>query len=77
MNYTAKYTRIKNGYMGQLIEWPEVITEGHDLEDCRAMLRDALVEMTLAFQQLDKEIPIGNCLIEQMPVEVNDVRQKA
>ena len=26
--YTAKYTRIPAGYMGQLIEWPEVITEG-------------------------------------------------
>ena len=26
-NYTAKYTKISSGYMGQLIEWPEVITE--------------------------------------------------
>jgi hypothetical protein len=26
--YTAKYTKIPSGYMGQLIEWPEVITEG-------------------------------------------------
>ena len=29
--YTAKYTRISRGYMGQLVEWPEVITEGHNL----------------------------------------------
>ncbi|GAK53921.1 hypothetical protein U14_05196 [Candidatus Moduliflexus flocculans] len=27
-NYTAKYTKISSGYMGQLVEWPEVITEG-------------------------------------------------
>ncbi len=26
--YTAKYTKIRSGYMGQLVEWPEVITEG-------------------------------------------------
>jgi predicted RNase H-like HicB family nuclease len=33
--YTAKYTRISSGYMGQLVEWPEVITEGKSLETVR------------------------------------------
>ena len=51
--------------MGQLVEWPEVVTEGRDLEDCRAMLRDALNEMVLAYQQMGKEIPLGNALLEQ------------
>jgi predicted RNase H-like HicB family nuclease len=55
-NYTAKYTRISSGYMGQLVEWPEVVTEGKDIEDCRAMLRDALQEMVLAYQQQGREI---------------------
>lgn len=41
--YTAKYTRIPSGYMGQLVEWPEVITEGKDFDECREMLRDALI----------------------------------
>ena len=76
-NYTAKYTRIPSGYMGQLIEWPEVVTEGEDIEICRAMLRDALREMLLAYEQQDKEIPLGDCLIEQLPVEVDHVRQSA
>jgi predicted RNase H-like HicB family nuclease len=75
INYTAKYTKIASGYMGQLIEWPEVITEGKDLEDCRSMLRDALNEMILAFNELGKEIPLGNALIEQLPVEVEHVGQ--
>ena len=66
-NYTAKYTRIDSGYIGQLIEWPEVITEGKDIEDCRVMLRDALNEMVLAYQQQGRELPLGNCLIEQVP----------
>ena len=71
--YTAKYTKIVSGYMGQLVEWPEVVTEGTTLEDCRNMLRDALSEMILAYREQGKEIPLGNCLIEQIPVEVAHV----
>jgi predicted RNase H-like HicB family nuclease len=74
-NYTAKYTRITSGYMGQLIEWPEVVTEGRDIDECRAMLRDALKEMLAAYKQLGKEIPPGNALIEQIPIEVEHVGQ--
>ncbi len=74
-NYTAKYTKITSGYMGQLVEWPEVVTQGKDLEDCRSMLRDALNEMVLAYNELGKEIPLGNALIEQLPVEVGHVSQ--
>ena len=70
VNYTAKYTRIETGYMGQLVEWPEVVTEGKDLEQCREMLRDALSEMIEAYQKLEKEMPVGNALIEQLPIEV-------
>ena len=69
-NYTAKYTKIRSGYMGQLVEWPEVITEGKTLEECRATLEDALREMILAYRQQGKEIPLGRALIEQMPVEL-------
>lgn len=75
VNYTAKYTKIDSGYMGQLVEWPEVVTEGKSLEDCRAMLRDALNEMVLAYKQTGKEIPTGNALIEQLPIEVDRVGQ--
>jgi len=42
--------------MGQLVEWPEVITEGKTLEECREMLKDALHEMILAYRQQSKEI---------------------
>jgi predicted RNase H-like HicB family nuclease len=75
VNFTAKYTKISSGYMGQLVEWPEVVTEGKDIEECRAMLRDALHEMVLAYNQLGKEIPLGNALIEQLPVEVEGVSE--
>jgi len=77
INYTAKYTKIDSGYMGQLVDWPEVITEGKNLEECRTMLKDALHEMVLAYKELGKNIPLGNALIEQIPVEVEYVSQTA
>lgn len=71
--YTAKYIKIQSGYMGQLVEWPEVITEGDNLEECREMLHDALREMVKAYHQLGREIPRGGALLEQIPVEVHNV----
>ncbi len=68
--YTARYLKISRGYMGQLVEWPEVVTEGRNLEDCRSMLQDAMHEMILAYQQVGKELPAGGALLEQIPIEV-------
>jgi predicted RNase H-like HicB family nuclease len=56
--YTANYTKILSGYMGQLVEWPEVITEGKNLDDCRRLLQDALHEMIVAYRRQRKEIPV-------------------
>jgi predicted RNase H-like HicB family nuclease len=75
--YTAKYLKISSGYMGQVVEWPEVLTEGKDLDECREMLRDAMKEMLLAYTQIGREIPLGNALIEQLPIEVDHVCQTA
>ncbi len=69
-SFTAKYKKISSGYMGQIIEWPEVITEGKTLEECRDMLEDALKEMILAYRDLEKEIPLGRVLFEPITVEV-------
>lgn len=68
--YTARYTRIDSGYMGQLIDFPEVVTEGSTLDECRALLRDALEQMILAYRQQNKELPLGGGLIEPVPVEI-------
>lgn len=76
-SYTAKYTKIKRGYMGQLVEWPEVVTEGATLEECRNLLKDALQEMIKTYLKLDKEIPVGGALLEQLPVEIKNVRKAA
>ena len=68
-SYTAKYTKISTGYMGQLVEWPEVVTEGKTIDECREMLRDALNEMIAAYKQQGLEIPPGGGLLEQVLVE--------
>lgn len=75
--FTARYTKIDAGYVGQLVEWPEVVTEGADIEECRAMLRDALEEMILAYRQQSKEIPLGASLLEPVSAEIDHVRQTA
>ncbi len=69
-HYTAKYTEIESGYMGQLVDWPEVVSEGRTLEACRDALRDALREMIAAYRQLGKAIPPGGGLLEQISVEL-------
>ena len=57
-NYMVKYAEIPSGYMGQLVEWPEVVTEGKTVAECRESLSDALREMIAAYRELGKEIPI-------------------
>ena len=57
--YTTTYTQIPSGYMGQLVEWPQVITEGATLAECRDCLQDALQEMIAAYQERGQEIPRG------------------
>ena len=51
--YTARHVRTRSGYTGQVVEWPEVVTEGVDIDECREMLRDALRGMVAAYRQLD------------------------
>jgi predicted RNase H-like HicB family nuclease len=77
MTYAAKYTKISSGYLGQLVEWPEVISEGEDIEVCREMLRDALKEMILAYKEQHKEIPLSGGLLEQITVGEELVNQAA
>jgi predicted RNase H-like HicB family nuclease len=55
--YTARFERIPSGYLGQLVEWPAVITEGATLEECRLMLEDAAREMAIAYRENGLSLP--------------------
>jgi predicted RNase H-like HicB family nuclease len=63
VGYTARYVKTKTGYMGQLLEWPEVVTEGSDIEECERCLADATNEMVLAYRDLGKPIPVEHALL--------------
>jgi predicted RNase H-like HicB family nuclease len=67
--YTARFKRISSGYMGQLVEWPAVITEGATLEECRFMLIDAAKEMTLAYREEGLPILEPSEMIDRIPIE--------
>ena len=67
--YTARFERISSGYLGQLVEWPAVVTEGATLEECRLMLEDAAREMAIAYRENGLRLPepsdaIGRVLVE-------------
>jgi predicted RNase H-like HicB family nuclease len=60
LSYTACYTKTESGYTGQLLEWPEIITEGATIEDCREMLEDAAREMIEVYKEDKLDIPKGH-----------------
>jgi predicted RNase H-like HicB family nuclease len=68
--YTARYVKTESGYMGQLMDWPEVISEGKTLEECRECLQDALKEMIKAYRQQRKVVPTVRALLELIPAEI-------
>lgn len=73
--YTACDTKIEAGYMGRLLEWPEVITEGATLEECRAMPIDAAQEMARAYLETGQVPPQAQVLFEPLPVLTEGLSQ--
>ncbi|MDP6039188.1 MAG: type II toxin-antitoxin system HicB family antitoxin [Candidatus Latescibacteria bacterium] len=68
--YNACYTPIPSGYMGQLLDWPEVVTERATMEECTRLLQDALKEMIQAYRELNKPIPEPQRIVGQILAEV-------
>ena len=68
MPYMARYTKTNDGYRGQLVDWPEVVTEGATIEQCRKLMRRALREMMLANQEVVKEVPVSGDLFESITI---------
>jgi hypothetical protein len=64
--YTANDTRIASGYLSRLVEWPEVVTDGKNLEQCRALLRDAHWEIA-AYGRQGQEAPPRGARIDTLP----------
>jgi predicted RNase H-like HicB family nuclease len=58
--------------MGQLLEWPEVISEGSTIEECRLMVRDAAFEMAQVYKEDGIPIPQGHTLFETITIRDSD-----
>ncbi|GHV53644.1 hypothetical protein FACS1894216_12020 [Synergistales bacterium] len=76
LSYTACYTKTESGYTGQLLEWPEVITEGETIEDCREMLEDAAREMIEVYKEDKMSIPQGHVFFECLSIFLGVVYRK-
>ena len=74
MKFTACYTKLEEGYgyMGQLLEWPGVITEGKDIDDCRECLFDAAAAMAIAYRDDGYEFPQTMLTVETLPIPIED-----
>lgn len=72
MNFTACYTKLEEGYMGQLLEWPNVITSGKDLDECEYMLKDAAHEMMLAYEEDGQKIPYPSLIVRPISLPINE-----
>ncbi len=67
---TAVYEPDEDGWVrAHLVEWPAVVTCGHDLEEARAMLRDAFREMVLSYTQSGEQAPVGDDALRE-PLEL-------
>ena len=72
MKFTACYTKLEDGgYMGQLLEWTNVVTSGKDIDDCEEMLKDAAREMALVYYEDGKEIPQESLVVKPIDVPIN------
>ena len=56
--------------MGKLLEWPGVITEGDNLEDCRELLLEAAGEMAEIYEEDSRKIPYIPLILEPVSVSV-------
>ena len=74
MKFTACYTKLEDGfgYMGQLLEWTNVITSGKDIDECEEMLKDAAREMALAYYEDGEEIPQESLIVKPIDIPLED-----
>lgn len=72
MKFTACYRKLEHGYMGKLLEWPGVITEGDDLDDCRDCLIEAAKEMALVYYEDGREIPHQSIIVKPIDITVDE-----
>lgn len=73
MRFTACYTKLEDDYiMGQLLEWPNVLTSGKDMKNCQEMLKDAAREMMLAYKDEGMKIPNPSLIVRPISISLDE-----
>ena len=74
MQFTACYTKLEEGfgYMGQLLEWPNVLTSGKDIEECKELLLEVAGEMADIYREDGQKIPHPSLIVESIDVPVDE-----
>jgi predicted RNase H-like HicB family nuclease len=68
---TAVFTPDENGWtMAQLAEWPAVVTCSPSVEEARAMLLDAALEMIASYRDEGSVPPIGGGSVEKLTISL-------
>ncbi len=70
MKFTACYQKLEHGYMGKLLEWPGVITEGDNLDDCRELLLEAANEMAEIYEEDGRKITYIPLIFEPVSISI-------
>jgi predicted RNase H-like HicB family nuclease len=71
LTLTAVFTPDENGWtMAQLAEWPAVVACGRTVEEARAMLLDAALEMVASYRDEGREPPIGGGHVEPLTISL-------
>ena len=58
--------------MGQLLEWPNVITDGETVEECRASLIEVAAEMADIYEEDGLEIPNVSLVVEPVNIPISN-----
>lgn len=74
MQFTACYRKLEEGfgYMGQLLEWPNVLTSGKDIEECKELLLEVAGEMADIYREDGQKIPHPLLIVEPIDVPVDE-----
>ena len=73
MKFTVCYTKLEDGgYMGQLLEWTNVLTSGKDLDECRDLLIEVAGEMADIYKEDGLKIPNSTLLVEAIDIPIDE-----
>jgi predicted RNase H-like HicB family nuclease len=73
LEYHAAYYKIEDGwYMGVVLDFPEVVTQGKTLNAARRMLRSALEDMALWYMEDGQPFPKPKARIKDRKAAVQE-----